>query len=449
VADGYVDAVLAGTIPAGQWVMKACRRYLQMRTRAADPACPFVWAPEQVQRVCTFVERLPHVEGRWSSETITLQPCQVWWLAAIYGFRRRDDGSRLVATVFWQLSRKSGKSSLVAALALYHLAEENEPGAQVVCGATTGAQARIVFSIIARMVKRSEWLRGLRFAAWANSVTFGGDGAARPINAKSSTQDGLNPSFISLDESHAQTFELHDVLKSAQGARSAPMLMAPTTAGYSLTSVGYALRATAMKILDGVIESDHSFSVLYELDAEDDWRDEAVWIKAAPMIGITPTLDYVKRYRDDAIATPGLEGEFQVNVCNRWLHSATGWLSISDFDACADAALTIDDFAGEPCFIGADLAERDDLAAVAFVFERDAIIYAFVKHYLPADVVEQRTRAVPEYWEWVKAKLLTLTPGNMTDVKVIARAAAIWRRIEPTRDEIAVKGLAFLKKTVR
>jgi D-psicose/D-tagatose/L-ribulose 3-epimerase len=33
-----------------------------------------------------------------------------------------------------------------------------------------------------------------------------------------------------------------------------------------------------------------------------------------------------------------------------------------------------------------------------------------------------------------------------TDVKVIARAAAIWRRMEPTRDEIAVKGLANLKK---
>jgi D-psicose/D-tagatose/L-ribulose 3-epimerase len=35
-----------------------------------------------------------------------------------------------------------------------------------------------------------------------------------------------------------------------------------------------------------------------------------------------------------------------------------------------------------------------------------------------------------------------------TDVKVIARAAAIWRRMEPTRNEIAVKGLKFLKKTL-
>ncbi len=36
-----------------------------------------------------------------------------------------------------------------------------------------------------------------------------------------------------------------------------------------------------------------------------------------------------------------------------------------------------------------------------------------------------------------------------TDVKVIARAAAIWRKIEPHRNDIAVKGLAFLKKTMK
>ena len=35
------------------------------------------------------------------------------------------------------------------------------------------------------------------------------------------------------------------------------------------------------------------------------------------------------------------------------------------------------------------------------------------------------------------------------DVKVIARAAAIWRKIEPRRDDIARKGLLFLKKTLK
>lgn len=36
-----------------------------------------------------------------------------------------------------------------------------------------------------------------------------------------------------------------------------------------------------------------------------------------------------------------------------------------------------------------------------------------------------------------------------TDVKVIARAAAIWRKMEPTRNEIATKGVKFLRKTLK
>lgn len=35
------------------------------------------------------------------------------------------------------------------------------------------------------------------------------------------------------------------------------------------------------------------------------------------------------------------------------------------------------------------------------------------------------------------------------DVKVIAKAAAIWRKMEPKREDIAINGLAFLKKTLK
>ena len=38
--------------------------------------------------------------------------------------------------------------------------------------------------------------------------------------------------------------------------------------------------------------------------------------------------------------------------------------------------------------------------------------------------------------------------GFGSNVKVIARAAAIWRQMEPTNEEIAYKGLAFLRKTL-
>jgi phage terminase large subunit-like protein len=420
IADDYVAAVLAGRIVAGQWVTKACRRFVRMRERAnVAHVQHFMYSPAYVQDVCAFVERLPHVEGKWTTATIVLQPWQVFILAAVYGFRR-PNGDRLVTTVFFEVGRKSAKSTLVAAAGLYHLACEHEPGAQVVCAATSGNQARIVFAIASRMVKRSAWLRELGFKAWANAITVDPDGGTmRPINAKSSTQDGLSPSFISLDESHAQTFELHDVLKSAQGARSNAALWAPTTAGYSLTSVGFALRSQAMKILDGVIESDHTFCILYELDDQDDWRDETTWIKALPMIGITPSVEYVQRYCADAQATPGMQGEFETKMCNRWLHSAATWLPISKWNACADASLRLEDFAGERAWIGVDLAERDDIAATACAFMRDGIITVFVKGYLPAEVVADRARAVPEYRAWVRDGLLITTPGNLTDYGTI------------------------------
>jgi phage terminase large subunit-like protein len=416
VADAYVADVLSGATVAGRWTRLACERFARMR-EVLPGGRTYTWSPAHVQDVCAFVERLPHVEGRWPATTIALAPWQVFVLAATYGFRR-PDGGRLVTTVFFQVARKSAKSTLVAACALYHLLHEHEPGAQVVCGANTGSQARLVFSIMQRMVKRTLWLREAGLTVYANAITSL-DGSARPINAKSSSQDGLNPSFISLDESHAQNFELHDVLKSAQGSRVAPMLMAPTTAGHSLTSVGYALRGTAQKVLEGVVDAPHLFAVLYELDAEDDWRDETVWVKSAPMIGVTPTFAFVRQYCADAVSTPGLQSEFEVKVCNRWLHAANSWLSMPAWAKCADETLTFQDFEHEPCWIGVDLAERDDIAAVALVFQRAGLLYTFVRGYLPALVVAERSRAVPEYKAWVATGELIVTDGNMTDYPTI------------------------------
>jgi phage terminase large subunit-like protein len=438
IADRYVADILTGAIVACRWTRLACARFERMRAQVETTiriehsssdgsghsengvgahTVSSTWSPAHVVDVCTFIEQLPHVEGRWESPTIVLEPWQIFLLAAIYGFRRLD-GGRLVNVVFFEVARKSAKSTLVAALGLYHLLHEGEPGAQVVAGATTGAQARIVFGIAQRMVRRSLWLREAGLTAYANAITSI-DGSFKPINAKSSTQDGLNPSFISLDESHAQDFGLHDVLKSAQGSRRDPLLIAPTTAGHSLTSVGYALRATTMKLLEGVLEADHLFGCLYEADAGDDWRDEATWIKACPMLGVSPTVEFVRRYRDDALATPGLQAEFEVKITNRWLHAATTWLNVAAWQRCAEPNLSLESFEHEQAWIGIDLAERSDIAVVALCFKRDGLIFVFVRGYLPALVVSERVRVVPEYRLWVERGDLIVTPGNLTDYSMI------------------------------
>jgi len=427
VARRYAADVLSGRIVACRWVRLACERQDRDWMRAAtDPSWPYVWSDAHAAEICYFLEQLPHVEGTWSSATIHLEPCQVFLLTFLFGWRQRAHLARRRFTVlYFELGRKGAKSTLMAGIALFHLVREHEPGAQVICGATTGSQARIVFSIAQQMVRRSRMLQAAGVAALANAIVTG-TGTIKPVNAKASTQDGLNPSCIVLDESHAQKFALHDVLKSAQGARLNPLLVCPTTAGYDLLSVGYALRSTLTKVLEGVFEADDFLGVIYTLDDGDDWRNEATWIKANPMIGITPAREWVRQYCQDAQQTPGLEGEFRVKVCSQWLQSASAWLSMTQWDACADPTLTLEAFTGARCYLGADLAQNDDLAAVALLFEAEDAIVAFCRCYLPRDVVAERARVVPEYAVWAKAGILTLTDGAMIDYGRIEADIRAW-----------------------
>lgn len=427
IANQYASDVLTGQIVAGAWVKLACERQSRdLRRAETDAAWPFVWSESHAVAACHFIEQLPHVEGKWKTATIALEPAQIFLVTCLFGWRHREDSTlRRFTVLYWELGRKGAKSTLMAAIALFHMKYELEVGASVVLGATTGSQARIVFGIIQRMVRSSSMLRGLGFEALANSIITE-DGSAKPINAKASTQDGLNPSCIVLDESHAQDFGLHDVLKSAQGARRNPLLLAPTTAGYDLLSVGYALRTTLTKVLQQVFEADHFLGVIYTLDEGDDWRDERVWVKANPMLGITPTLEWVRTYCTDARQTPGLEGEFRVKVCSQWMQSASAWLSMTQWDACAEPTLALDSFAGQRCWIGGDLAQLDDIAAVALVFERGEDVCVFTRFYLPRDVVAERARTVPAYASWVKAGLLHLTDGSMIDYNLIEADIRGW-----------------------
>src|SRR5262245_5799501 len=429
IAAGYETAILAGTIPACQWVKLACARQSRDRLRAeVDPAWPYVWSEAQAAEACQFLEHLPHVEGTWDSPTLQLEPCQVWLVSLLFGWRQRaHPARRRFTTLYFEVGRKAAKSTLMAGIALYHLLREHEPGAQVICGATTGSQARIVFGIAQRMVTRSRWLLDQGLLAMANAI-IAPTANMKPIAANSSVQDGLNPSCIVLDESHAQKFSLHDVLKSAQGARVNPLLLCPTTAGYDMLSVGYALRTTVTKILQQVVEAEHVLGIIYTLDEGDDWRDPAVWIKANPMLGITPRREWVTQYCLDAQQTPGLEGEFRVKVCSEWMQAGHAWLSVTQWMACADPTLTLEQFRGERCWIGGDLAQLDDLAAVALCFERQGLIYAFARFYLPRDVVEMRARAVPAYLQWARSGILTMTDGNMIDYNQIERDIRAWCR---------------------
>lgn len=379
-----------------EYVRQAAARFLDDLKRAARKSCPFYFSPWHGNDVCDFIEKLPHVAGSWDSPTIELEPAQIFILVNVFGFRRRSDDRRRFTRAYIEVARKNAKSTLTAGVAIYCLTCEGELGAEIVIGATTGAQADKVFKPAKLMVDRTSALRdAFSVKGWARSITCGDNGGTiQPINAKSSTQDGWNPFVGILDELHAHKDRgLFDVIRSAFGARKQPLMWMITTAGYNVRGVCYEQRSLLVKILSGAVEADHYFGIIYTIDEGDDVFDERTWGKANPLLGSAVDLDELRGYAIEAKASPASLGEFKTKRLNVWLNAASAWLSVEQWKAAAIEGLDWSDFRGLECTIGADLADKDDITAVMLIGQQpEGRIIAKPVFFLPASALVRETQ---------------------------------------------------------
>jgi phage terminase large subunit-like protein len=426
IANRWARDVVTGKVVACKWVRLACERHLA-DLRRKNWAYRFDrWHADDV---CDFIEKLPHVEGHWETPTIRLEPVQIFILAIIFGWRRVADGHRRFSMVYIEMARKGAKSTLSAGVALYCLCCEGEVGPQVVIGASTGDQANKVFDPAKKIVEREPDLReAYDLQTFVRSITCGNNGGyIQTINAKASTQDGWNPHVGILDELHAHKDRaLFDVIKSAFGARRNPLLWMITTAGYNMAGVCYEQRSLVCKMLEGIIELDHYFGIIFTIDDGDDPFDERVWIKANPMLGITPTVKSMRDYAEEAKISPSSEGEFKTKRLNIWLNAASAWLNMAQWNACADPTLSWDAFKGLECYIGGDLADKDDITAIVLAayeygegLPPEGRLILKPVFWLPEAVLRHPAhaegRGPAPYRAWATDGFLRLTPGDWVD----------------------------------
>ena len=405
------------------------------RTKAPD--APYRFDGWHAADACGFIEKLPHVEGKWDTATIVLHPAHVFFVVNLFGFRK-PDGTRRFSTGLLKIARKNAKSTLAAGILLYCQCCEDEPGAQLITAATTGSQARIVFNVAKRMVELTPDLReAFALEPFANSVARWQTGSSfKPINAKASTQDGLNPSHTALDEIHAhKTHDLLNVLQSAAGARKNPLWLYMTTEGYETPGPWPELRQFALLILEGQVQAEHFLVVIFELDDEegepgqpgyraaDDDFDESRWVKANPLIEVNKIL--LSKIREAAIEAkqmPGSLAEFRIKRLNRRSSTAKGWIKFQNWKACAKP-VDLEYLAQYPCWGGLDLASTTDLASFRLLWKLDGVYYTWGRRWVPEHAVQQRTiRGTVPYAAWVGSGLLEQTPGEVTDHAVIEAA---------------------------
>jgi phage terminase large subunit-like protein len=373
IANKYIDDVLSGKILACAFVKAACARQKNDLERLKNHPI-YVWEPDRGAKVCRFIERLPHIKGPKANaaELCVLEPWQCFIITTVFGWRRKTGGRRF-KRAYTEVPRGNGKSFMSAGVGLFCLSNDGEQGAEVYSAATTKDQAKIVWGDArSMMLKRPDFAGKIGVSVSMYSIfATGTNSVFKPLSREADNQDGLNVHCAVIDELHAhKTRETYDVVETGSAKRTNSLVWVITTAGSDTSGICYEVRSYVKKILDGVVEDDTQFGIIYTIDEGDDWTDPAVWAKANPNWAVSVIPETFAALAFKAMQTPSAQNNFKTKHLNVWVNADTAAFDMRAWDKCGDANMKPEDFAGQEAFIGLDLASKIDIAAKAKLFVR-------------------------------------------------------------------------------
>lgn len=374
-----------------------------------DSACDAI---DFIEQCCT------HVKGDLAKSPLILENWQKAIIGNLFGWKR-PDGSRRYREAFIFIPRKNGKTLLAASIVNLVLYTDAEPGGELYSAASESDQSKLCFDVVEKMIRNEpEMDRRAKIFKYSISV---GSNVYKWLSSTVGSKHGYNAHLIVNDELHAhKTPELTEVLMTSTGSRRQPMVVHITTSDYEREgSVCNDKHDYACKVRDGVIEDPSFLPVIYEASKDDDWTDPAVWKKANPNLGVSVFEDYLARECRRAQDDPSYENTFKRLHLNIRTEAASRWITTEAWDRCKQG-IRIEDFTGQKCWCGLDLASTSDFTAFDIEFRTDGGVAGFTYFWVPEETARKREqeRRIP-YGLWARNGLLTLTPGNTTDYDVV------------------------------
>lgn len=415
----YCEDILDGTIPSGEYIRLACKRYKEWLDRD-----DIFLDEEDVDRKIRFAEKSKTTDGK----PFHLLPWQKFAICNIYGWKYVDDPEqRVINNVLMFISRKNGKTFLASTFALISALTEPEPSQEVYMIANSAAQASICMSH-AKYQAQSLDPKGKIFKVLRNMIEIPKiNSHLKILSSDTSKLDGLNPSCFICDEIHEmKSFEQWNILKTGAGARKNGLAIGITTAGFHLGSQYpcYSFWSTCIEILKGIKEDDTWFALLYQMDEDDDWKEEKNWIKASPSLGQTVSYKYMREQIRSAINNPSLEVSIRTKNLNQWMNSSNIWLA-DQYLTRACKPVNLADFKYETTFMGVDLSSVSDLTCWTLLFPPNNMRevypdkYVFKTFiYIPEEALEKSANK-EWYKDWIYHGQATKTSGNVVDYDFI------------------------------
>ena len=408
--EAYVTGIMDGSRPSCRYIKLACQRWLD------DLKRPDLYFDSAVYlKICRFSRQFKHYKGPLAGQFFEPEDWQLFVFANIIGLKRSESGRRKYRLGDLYLPRKNGKTFLSAIFALWFLMMDGEAGAEVYMAALDQEQAKLCYDAAITLGRGSIFGKLLKiYNSRLKTECPQVNGVMKPLSKDTQNKDGLNIHAAICDERHAwPSTEMLDVIKTGMGARPQPFILSISTAGVDVSNPYFSDVEAYKSEMTGAmpLEDDHFF-MLYCPDEEDRWEDEETWIKTNPNLGVSLSWDYMRSTFNEAQVRGGSYiVSFQTKNLNLWVDAPKVWLPDEDVALC-NRPFDEADLAGEECYVGIDLASKNDICATALFFPK----YMYVKFLfvLPEGKISERSDRV-DYRKWMEEGWIVSCPGRVLD----------------------------------
>lgn len=411
----YYKGICDGSIVVGHWV-----RLFYERIICGLQDGDWFFDDKKAQKAIRFIQGFcRHHEGAKAPGLVKLELWQKALAAVIFGVVDKK-GFRQAREVMLVIARKNGKTLLGSAIAAYMSFVDGEAGAQIYFAAPKLDQAMLCYTGLTRMIEKEDELSALAEVKQRYIAVPTTDTIIKPLSFNSKKSDGLNVHLAVADEIASwggdQGLKFYNVLRSSFGARTQPLLLSISTAGYANDSIYDDLYKRATAFLMGNSKEMRFFPLLYMIDDPAKWNDINELRKSNPNLGVSVSVDYM--LDEIAIAETSLakRSEFICKYANLKQNASTAFLPYKVVDSACCEALTLEHFTGCYAVVGIDLSKSIDLSAAVCLVERDGLINVIAHFWMPASRLEEATAqdGVP-YAIYLEKGWLSLSGENHVD----------------------------------
>lgn len=426
----YAQDVVKGNINAPKYVKLQCKEFLMI---ADDKLKKYCLNKERLETIEKLLSLMVMPKGLQAGRTIKDSLAGFQWLLIVAVlctvYRDKPEKRRYERAVF-EICRKNGKTFLIGVifLLLFFLEPKLSKFYSV---APDGSLSREVKSAIHDIIISSPALAGKyngkdKFKMLRDQITCNlTENDYFPLNYSTSRLDGKLPNVFLVDEAGALPNPY------AIEAMASGQLTILNKLGFIISTKYPTIQNPfedecdyAKRVLDGTVEDDSEFSLLYEPDNKKDWAsDDGILEQSNPLaLEVPEIMDDLKKKRQQAIEVQSKRENFITKHCNI-IYQGMGtesYISVADLQACR-ASEPID-WTGREVFLGVDLSMSNDNCSVAMCsYDEDLGKVLFkTMAFIPEGRIEEKNRLEKiNYYDYCKAGWCIACGDRTIDYSVI------------------------------